>query len=106
MSAFFASLATGMILLGLTLRNQQLVTVAVGLFSFLTYAAWRASHADVAAAGQRLEYIESDETGQALRGLGAKRRLSSQRIFDDGEIDVELRDQNKSRFPKTVEVRD
>ena len=105
-SALFASLATGMYLLGLTLRNQQLVTVAVVLFSFLTYAAWRSSHADVAAAGQKLEDTESDEAGQALRGLSAMRRLSAQRIFEDGEIDIELRVQNKSRFPKTVEVRD
>ena len=42
----FASLAVGLYLLGLVLRNQQLVTVAVVLLSFLTYAAFRTTHAD------------------------------------------------------------
>ena len=57
----FASLAVGLYLLGLVLRNQQLVTVAVVLLSFLTYAAFRTTHADVASAGRRLEDNESDE---------------------------------------------
>ena len=35
-SAMFASLAIALYLLGLVLRNQQLVTVAVVLLSFLT----------------------------------------------------------------------
>ena len=42
------------------LRNQQLVTVAVVLLSFLTYAAFRTTHADVASAGRRLEDNDSD----------------------------------------------
>ena len=57
----FASLAIGLYLLGLVLRNQQLVTVAVVLLSFLTYAAFRTTHADVASAGRRLE--DNDRTG-------------------------------------------
>ena len=48
-SAMFASLATALYLLGLVLRNSQLVTVAVVFLSFLTWAALRAAHADVAA---------------------------------------------------------
>ena len=36
----FASLAIALYLLGLVLRNQQLVTVAVVLLSFLTWAAF------------------------------------------------------------------
>ena len=39
-SAMFAALAIALYLLGLVLRNQQLVTVAVVLLSFLTYAAF------------------------------------------------------------------
>ena len=54
-SAMFAALAVAMYLLGLVLRNQQLVTVAVVLLSFLTYAAFRTTHADVASSGRRLE---------------------------------------------------
>ena len=106
-SALFASLATGLYLLGLTLRNQQLVTIAVVLFSFLTYAAWRSSHADVASSGRRLDDDgELDEAGQALSGVSAMRRLSSARIFEDGQISVTVRIQNRSRFAKTIEIRD
>ena len=43
-SAMFAALAVAMYLLGLVLRNQQLVTVAVVLLSFLTYAAVSYTH--------------------------------------------------------------
>ena len=59
-SAMFAALAVAMYLLGLVLRNQQLVTVAVVLLSFLTYAAFRTTHADVASSGRRLEDAEAD----------------------------------------------
>ena len=48
----FASLSIAMYLLGLVLRNQQLVTVAVVLLSFLTWAAMRTAHGDVAAIKQ------------------------------------------------------
>ena len=41
----FASLAIALYLLGLVLRNQQLVTVAVVLLSFLTWAAFMSNHA-------------------------------------------------------------
>ena len=50
--------------------NQQLVTVAVVLLSFLTYAAFRTTHADVASSGRRLEDNESDE-GIQLGGISA-----------------------------------
>ena len=43
-SAMFAALAIALYQLGLVLRNQQLVTVAVVLLSFLTYAAFRTTH--------------------------------------------------------------
>ena len=36
-SAMLGSLAVAMYLLGLTLRNEQLVTIAVVVFVFLTY---------------------------------------------------------------------
>ena len=101
----FASLAVGLYLLGLVLRNQQLVTVAVVLLSFLTYAAFRTSHADVASAGRRLEDIESDE-GIQLGGISALRKVSSSRVFEDGEIDVVLRIQNRTPMPKIIEIRD
>ena len=81
----FASLAIGLYLLGLVLRNQQLVTVAVVLLSFLTYAAFRTTHADVASSGRRLEDNESDE-GIQLGGISALRKVSSSRVFEDGEI--------------------
>jgi hypothetical protein len=67
-SAMFASLAIALYLLGLVLRNQQLVTVAVVLLSFLTYAAFRTSHADVSASGRRLDDQEFDE-GAEFRNL-------------------------------------
>ena len=54
-SAMFASLSVAMYLLGLVLRNQQLVTVAVVLLSFLTWAALRTAHGDVASSGRRVE---------------------------------------------------
>ena len=49
------SLAVAMYLLGLTLRNSQLVTVAVVIFVFLTWAALVGNHADVASSGRRAE---------------------------------------------------
>ena len=101
----FASLAIGLYLLGLVLRNQQLVTVAVVLLSFLTYAAFRTSHADVASSGRRLEENKSDE-GIQLGGISALRKVSSSRVFEDGEIDVVLRIQNRTPLPKIIEVRD
>ena len=101
----FASLAIGLYLLGLVLRNQQLVTVAVVLLSFLTYAAFRTTHADVASSGRRLEDNESDE-GIQLGGISALRKVSSSRVFEDGEIDVVLRIQNRTPTAKIIEVRD
>ena len=101
----FASLAIGLYLLGLVLRNQQLVTVAVVLLSFLTYAAFRTTHADVASSGRRLEDNESDE-GIQLGGISALRKVSSSRVFEDGEIDVVLRIQNRTPMAKIIEVRD
>ena len=47
-SAMLGSLAVAMYLLGLTLRNEQLVTIAVVVFVFLTWAALFGGHADVA----------------------------------------------------------
>ena len=60
-SAMFASLAIALYLLGLVLRNQQLVTVAVVLLSFLTWAAFMSNHADVSSSGRRVEDADSDE---------------------------------------------
>ena len=105
-SAMFASLATALYLLGLVLRNPQLVTVAVVLLSFLTWAALRAAHADVAATGRRIdEDDEADET-PALASLSAMRKISAARIFEDGEISVTLRLQNQSPLSKILEVKD
>ena len=73
-SAMFAALAVAMYLLGLVLRNQQLVTVAVVLLSFLTYAAFRTTHADVASSGRRMDDANSD-TGVALQSIVAMRKL-------------------------------
>ena len=84
-SAMFAALAVAMYLLGLVLRNQQLVTVAVVLLSFLTYAAFRTTHADVASSGRRLDDADTD-SGVALQSIVAMRKLSSARVFEDGEI--------------------
>ncbi|GIT41514.1 MAG: hypothetical protein Ct9H300mP10_05240 [Methanobacteriota archaeon] len=60
-SAMFAALAIAMYLLGLVLRNSQLVTVAVVLLSFLTWAAFRTSHAHVASSGRRVDDADADE---------------------------------------------
>ncbi len=46
-SAMLGSLAVSMYLLGLTLRNTQLVTIAVVIFVLLTWAARFGGHADV-----------------------------------------------------------
>jgi len=85
-SALFASLATALYLLGLVLRNQQLVTVAVVLLSFLTWAALRAAHADVASTGKRIDEDEDQEDVPTLASLSAMRKISAARIFEDGEI--------------------
>ena len=104
-SAMFASLAIALYLLGLVLRNQQLVTVAVVLLSFLTWAAFMSNHADVSSSGRRAEE-ERKNDGVQLNSIVALRKISSSRIFEDGEIEVTLRLQNKSNLPKIVEVRD
>ena len=104
-SAMFASLAVALYLLGLVLRNQQLVTVAVVLLSFLTWAAFRTTNADVSSSGRRMD-DDNDTGGIALQNLVALRRLSSARVFEDGEIDVSIRIQNKSNLSKVLEVRD
>ena len=101
----FASLAAALYLLGLVLRNQQLVTVAVVFLSFLTYAAFRTSHADVAATGRRMEDQDFDE-GVQFRNLNAMRQLSQARVFEDSDIDITLRIQNLSNLSKILEVRD
>ena len=79
-SAMFASLAVALYLLGLVLRNQQLVTVAVVLLSFLTWAAFRTSHADVSSSGRRIDDSQNDE-GIELQNILAMRKVSSSRIF-------------------------
>ena len=104
-SAMFASLAIALYLLGLVLRNQQLVTVAVVLLSFLTWAAFMSNHADVSSSGRRVEDADSDE-GIQLNSIVALRKISSARIFEDGEIEVTLRLQNRSNLSKIIEVRD
>ncbi len=101
----FASLSIAMYLLGLVLRNQQLVTVAVVLLSFLTWAAMRTSHGDVAATGRRIEDMKADE-GVQLQNIAALRKISAARVFEDGEIDVTLRLQNRSNLSKVLELRD
>ena len=70
--AMFAALAIALYLLGLVLRNQQLVTVAVVLLSFLTYAAFRTTHADVASSGRRMDDAETD-VGIQLQTIVAMR---------------------------------
>ena len=67
-SAMFGSLSIAMYLLGLVLRNQQLVTVAVVLLSFLTWAALRTAHGDVASTDMRIEEPNLDE-GVQLQSL-------------------------------------
>ena len=96
-SAMFGSLAIALYLLGLTLRNHQLVTVAVVLLSFLTYAALRAAHADVASSGRRLEEREEGDEGAALARLTAMRKLSTARVFEDGDVDVTF--ENSEQLP-------
>jgi uncharacterized protein (DUF58 family) len=102
----FASLATALYLLGLVLRNPQLVTVAVVLLSFLTWAALRAAHADVAATGRRIDEDDESDEAPALASLSAMRKISAARIFEDGEINVTLRLQNESPLSKILEVKD
>ena len=81
-SAMLGSLAVAMYLLGLTLRNSQLVTIAVVIFVFLTWAALYGGHADVASSGRRAEEWTGEE-GVALSNLSAMRKLSGARIFED-----------------------
>ena len=92
-SAMLRSLAIAMYLLGLTLRNSQLVTIAVVIFVFLTWAALFGGHADVSASGRRSEEWTGEE-GVALGSVSAMRKMSSARIFEDGELNVTLRMQN------------
>ena len=99
------SLAIAMYLLGLTLRNSQLVTIAVVIFVFLTWAALFGGHADVAATGRRADEWSGEE-GSALNSVSAMRKLSSARIFEDGELNITLRMQNHSSLAKILEVRD
>ncbi len=94
-----------MYLLGLVLRNQQLVTVAVVLLSFLTWAALRTAHGDVSSSGRRMEDTQLDE-GVQLQNIVAMRKVSTARVFEDGEIDVVVRLQNRSNIAKVIEVRD
>ena len=104
-SAMLGSLAIAMYLLGLTLRNSQLVTIAVVIFVFLTWAALFGGHADVAATGRRADEWTGEE-GAALNSVSAMRKLSSARIFEDGELNITLRMQNHSSLAKILEVRD
>ena len=104
-SAMLGSLAVAMYLLGLTLRNSQLVTIAVVIFVFLTWAALFGGHADVAASGRRAEEWSGEE-GVSLSNVSAMRKLSSARIFEDGEVNVTLRMQNHSGLGKILEVKD
>ena len=46
------------------------------------------------------------DSGVALQSIVAMRKLSSARVFEDGEIDVVLRIQNRSTLSKVLEVRD
>ena len=88
-SAMLGSLAVAMYLLGLTLRNSQLVTIAVVIFVFLTWAALFGGHADVASSGRRADEWTGEE-GVALGSVTAMRKLSSARIFEDGELNITL----------------
>ena len=63
------------------------------------------NHADVSSSGRRAEE-ERKNDGVQLNSIVALRKISSSRIFEDGEIEVTLRLQNKSNLPKIVEVRD
>jgi hypothetical protein len=104
-SAMLGSLAVAMYLLGLTLRNTQLVTIAVVIFVFLTWAALLGEPCDVASSGRRADEWSGEE-GVALGSVVAMRKLSSARMFEDGELSVTLRMQNTSSLPKILEVRD
>ena len=104
-SALLGSMAVAMYLLGLTLRNSQLVTIAVVIFVFLTWAALFGGHADVASSGRRADEWTGEE-GVALGSVLAMRKLSGARIFEDGELTVTLRMQNNSGLAKILEVRD
>ena len=104
-SAMLGSLAVAMYLLGLTLRNSQLVTIAVVIFVILTWAALFGGHADVASSGRRSEEFTGEE-GMALGNVSAMRKMSSARLFEDGELSVTLRMQNHSGLAKILEVRD
>ena len=84
-SAMFASLSIAMYLLGLVLRNQQLVTVAVVLLSFLTWAALRTAHGDVSSSGRRIEDNQLDE-GVQLQNIVALRKVSTARVFEKALI--------------------
>jgi len=104
-SAMLGSLAVAMYLLGLTLRNSQLVTIAVVIFVFLTWASLFGGHADVASSGRRADEWTGEE-GVALGSVTALRKLSSARIFEDGELNITLKMQNHSSLAKILEVRD
>ena len=63
------------------------------------------NHADVSSSGRRIG-DENRNDGVQLNSIVALRKISSSRIFEDGEIEVTLRLQNKSNLAKIVEVRD
>jgi hypothetical protein len=73
-SAMLGSMAVAMYLLGLTLRNSQLVTIAVVIFVFLTWAALFGGHADVASSGRRAEEWTGEE-GVVLGSVLVMRKL-------------------------------
>ena len=101
-SAMLGSLAVAMYLLGLTLRNSQLVTIAVVIFVFLTWASLFGGHADVASSGRRADEWTGEE-GVALGSVTALRKLSSARIFEDGELNITLKMQNHSSLAKILD---
>ena len=85
-SAMLGSLAVAMYLLGLTLRNTQLVTIAVVIFVFLTWAALIGNHADVASSGRRAEEWSGEEgqqQTQSSRALRARRGAVRRRGWVD-----------------------
>ena len=57
------------------------------IFVFLTWAALIGNHADVASSGRRAEEWSGEE-GVALGNVVAMRKLSSARMFEDGELNV------------------
>ena len=71
----------------------------------MTWAALFGGHADVSASGRRSEEWTGEE-GVALGSVSAMRKMSSARIFEDGELNVTLRMQNHSGLAKILEVRD